>query len=241
MVNEGKVVKYVGMGKYNEKKGKYEMIGEQGIIESEVRIKCMERTFEKTIEKTNNSCGIYDEFNGFVLAYLFFASNEYIVITLSKNNSPFVKRLAMKLCEDVETEYLRNRPAKVDSLLKNKLAWANNQENDVIGNCQNELRIINSMMTNVIGKALERGEKLDQIEGRAQLLEETSVEFKTIAKRINNSTKKRALLIIFVIALLFFIAIAFFFGLAYTYTCLFLIPNKSLSPMKCFFEIFIPQ
>ncbi len=86
-------------------------------------------------------------------------------------------RIVWNFIDDVETSFLRSDMKKPSELLKEKMYFYNNPENDSLKRVQAKVDKTKELMVNNFEKLLERGTRLENLQEVTSEIEEGSLTF----------------------------------------------------------------
>lgn len=148
------------------------------------------------------------------------ADNKYVMIVVADTECPI--RICYTFLDDLETQYKRrgfdnegtmNNHKQVSSIIKDRMAYYNNMENDKISKLKNQIDNTKDVMISNIDKVIERGEKLDVLMDKTADLQDNAFGFKNRSHKLKNVMKKRlvviALIIVFLLLLIIFFIVWF--------------------------------
>jgi vesicle-associated membrane protein 7 len=152
-------------------------------------------------------------------------SGDLCFICVTKPEFPV--RIVFAFLDDLETQFLRQRPehhsTNLKNLLKSRMAHFNNPENDKISKLQGKIDDTKSVMIENIEKVLARGESLERLVDITEQLEEDSKYFRVGAKKLKNKMWWKNLslvvMILFVLLLAIFSIIWLSCGFPNFYRC----------------------
>jgi t-SNARE complex subunit (syntaxin) len=119
--------------------------------------------------------------------------------------------------DDLEITYSRSDTKNPTNLIKEKLLYYNNPENDHVKLVRTKIDYVKELMVNNFEKLLERGTRLENLEEITNEIKEGAKEFERGSNQVKWNMRKRtaiivsvlALILIFIIILIVFVACGF--------------------------------
>ncbi|KAL9657298.1 hypothetical protein ABK040_011518 [Willaertia magna] len=141
--------------------------------------------------------------------------NKYVFMCCADSECPL--RICYNFLDDLETQYKRlglnestENMKQINNLIKDRMAYYNNVENDKISKLKNQIDSTKDVMISNIDKIIERGERLDVLVSRTEDLQDNAFNFREGSVKLKNTMKKRLIMIgifaiIIILIVLFFI------------------------------------
>lgn len=133
-------------------------------------------------------------------------SGNFVYICVADGNVPL--RSCYALLSDIETRH-SNGERRLKQMLKDRITFYNDSKNDKIIHLQDQIEDVKGVMMDNIDKVIQRSEKLEEIQHKAEALEEGAADFNRGAKKVKQKmfAQNIKLLIILILIILAIIAI----------------------------------
>lgn len=146
-------------------------------------------------------------------------SGSYVFFCVANGDTP--KRVCWAFVDELENEFLRlnnpNNATRVKSIIKDKMNFWNDPNNDKISNLRNKVDEVKDVMIDNIEKVLDRGEKLDHLTQATEDIEASAQFFQRGTRKLKNNMIMRyvvlvIILIFLVVAVLIVLALIIMFA-----------------------------
>jgi vesicle-associated membrane protein 7 len=142
-------------------------------------------------------------------------SGNYVYFCVAEGG--YSKRICWAFIDDLETKFLQMRspsPSQIKKLIKERVQFFNDPNNDKIIKLQNKLDDVKDVMIDNIEKILERGDKLDNLQQATDDIADSANDFRRGTGKIkrNMCCNYIILIVVLIFIILAIIIIAVFIG-----------------------------
>ncbi|KAF0982896.1 hypothetical protein FDP41_010875 [Naegleria fowleri] len=167
--------------------------------QQKLRMILMDKVVPK-LERTNHKRVLTNDDNNIYVKY----SGRYYYFCIATQE--IKQRVCWNLIDEVENETLKNNLDK--SLLKEKLKFYNNPDNDKIQKLQNEIDRVRDVMVENVDKILANQETMNGLIETTEELAQQGEEFQRGGRKLKWSMRKRLIIIIVIIIMVVSIILA---------------------------------
>jgi vesicle-associated membrane protein 7 len=108
-------------------------------------------------------------------------------------------RIVWNFLDDLEVSFMKSDMKKCTELIKEKLIFHNDPQNDSINRVQNKVNSLKELMISNIEKLLDRGEKLQDMEDITNEIADSAKEFQRGSNQVLWNMRKRTAIVVTVL------------------------------------------
>eukprot|EP00761_Pharyngomonas_kirbyi_P012128 gb/GECH01012155.1/.p1 GENE.gb/GECH01012155.1/~~gb/GECH01012155.1/.p1 ORF type:complete len:209 (+),score=44.73 gb/GECH01012155.1/:1-627(+) len=126
-------------------------------------------------------------------------------------------RICYAFLSAVQEDFINNTTRNFTKLLKEKIEYYNNPQNDKVSKVQSEINEVKDIMRDNIDRVLERGERLEDLSGRAEDLQRSSKMFVGTARKAKRKMCMRNFYITIILIIVILVILAVVILIAYCF------------------------